>query len=101
MEIGFDMPVHIVKADDRATDLLGRIAVERGPVVYCTTLPNDDKEDIRSLSISSNDRFDVQKEKKAGAVILTDADRNLEFIPYYRHAQEGPTQMSVWINAIP
>ncbi|MBQ9548719.1 MAG: glycoside hydrolase family 127 protein [Bacteroidales bacterium] len=65
-------PVRIVKADGRVEALRGRIAVERGPF--------------------------VTRKNESGFVGLTDTERNLEFVPYYRHAQEGITQMSVWLN---
>ena len=97
VEIEFDMPVRFVKANDKVQNILGTLAVERGPLVYCATLPENDKTDIRSLSISSLDSFQINK--KAGIVTLTDTDRNMELIPYYRHAQEGKTQMSVFLKA--
>lgn len=95
VELTLDMPVRFVRADSRAETLAGRCAVERGPFVYCTSLPLSAK-DIRSLEISVSDNF-VAREKSPGIVSLTDTDRNIEFLPYYRHAQEGETQMSVWI----
>ena len=98
VEISFDMPVRIVKADDRVAELRGRLAVERGPFVFCTTLPSLEKDDIRTLEFCSSDHFEVEKDT-VDVVKLTDTDRNIVFIPYYRHAQQGPTQMSVWVNA--
>ena len=95
VELTLDMPVRFVRADSRVETLAGRCAVERGPFVYCTSLPLSAK-DIRSLEISVSDNF-VAREKSPGIVSLTDTDRNIEFLPYYRHAQEGETQMSVWI----
>ena len=98
VEVAFDMPVRIVKADDRVAELSGRLAVERGPFVFCTTLPSMEKDDIRLLEFSASDHFEVEKDT-ADVVKLTDTDRKMEFIPYYRHAQRGPTQMSVWVRA--
>ena len=97
MEIIFDMPVHIVKANDKVENELGMLAVERGPLVYCATLLENDKTDIKSLSISPSDSFEINE--KAGIVTLTDTDRNIELIPYYRHAQEEKSQMSVFLKA--
>ena len=96
VEIRFEMPLRFVKADDRVEDVRGRIAVERGPIVYCAVLPENDK-DIRSCVISPEDRFEEQ-DQASGFVTLIDTDRQLMFIPYYRHAQEGITQMSVWLS---
>lgn len=35
VEVSFDMPVRRIAADDRVEDDRGRLAVERGPIVYC------------------------------------------------------------------
>lgn len=74
----------------------GRIAVERGPIIYSAALPADGK-DIRTCEISPKDSFEVEMQP-AGFVTLTDTDRQLSFIPYYRHAQDGIIQMSVWLK---
>lgn len=95
LEVTFDMPVRFVSADPRVETLKGRIAVERGPFVYCTTLSVNDV-DIRSLSISTEDHFEIQP-APGGVVALKDTKQNMSFVPYYRHAQEEITQMSVWL----
>ena len=97
VDVRFEMPLRFVKADERVEAVRGRIAVERGPIVYCAVLAENDKQDIRSCVISPEDRFEEQ-DQASDFVTLMDADRHLMFIPYYRHAQEGITQMSVWLT---
>lgn len=96
VELRFEMPLRFVKADKRVEAAGGRIAVERGPIVYCAILPADGP-DIRSCGISPEDRFEEQVQPSA-YVTLTDTDRRLTFIPYHRHAQDGITQMGVWLR---
>lgn len=99
VEVRFEMPLRFVKADDQVEAVQGRIAVERGPIVYCAVLPENDRQDIRSCAISPEDRFEERnQDSDSGFVSLMDTDRHLMFIPYYRHAQEGITQMSVWLR---
>jgi DUF1680 family protein len=98
VDVRFEMPLRFVKADDRVEAVKGRIAVERGPIVYCAVLPENEK-DIRTCTISPEDHFEEQNQDSA-SVSLMDTDRHLMFIPYFRHAQEGITQMSVWLTAL-
>lgn len=96
VDVRFEMPLRFVKADDRVESVEGRIAVERGPIIYSAAFPADGK-DIRTCEISPKDSFEVEMQP-AGFVTLTDTDRQLSFIPYYRHAQDGIIQMSVWLK---
>ena len=98
VDVRFEMPLRFVKADDRVEAVKGRIAVERGPIVYCAVLPENEK-DIRTCTISPEDHFEEQNQDSA-SVSLMDTDRHLMFIPYFRHAQEGITQMSVWLRTL-
>ena len=99
VDIRFEMPLRFVKADDKVEAARGRIAVERGPIIYCAVLPENDRQDIRSCTISPEDRFEERShDSDSGFISLMDTDRHLSFIPYYRHAQEGITQMSVWLR---
>ena len=98
LELILDMPVRKVKANPQVEDTRGKLALERGPFVYCTLLPENDETNIRSLVIGDKDTFRINE--TAGIVTLTDTDRNLEFIPYYRHAQEGKTQMGIFLKEL-
>lgn len=98
VDVRFEMPLRFVKADDRVEAVKGRIAVERGPIVYCAVLPENEK-DIRTCTISPEDHFEEQNQDSA-SVSLMDTDRHLMFIPYFRHAQEEITQMSVWLRTL-
>jgi len=49
VEVHFDMEPRIVKANNKVEADRGRIAVERGPIVYCAEFP-DNNFDIFSVS---------------------------------------------------
>lgn len=113
VEISFDMPVRTVKAHEKVDADKGRLAVERGPVVYCAEWPDNDfnvhttllnrrpeftlgemtdelggirkiTTDVQSLSYTKDGRLAVNPQK-------------LTLIPYYAWAHRGEGNMTVWL----
>ena len=62
VEIHFDMPPRIVKANDHVIDDLGRIAIERGPIVYCAEWPDNDF-NIHDILLNQHPSFQVKEMK--------------------------------------
>ena len=58
VEVHFDMEPRIVKANNKVEADRGRIAVERGPIVYCAEFP-DNNFDIFSVFMNRNPKFEV------------------------------------------
>lgn len=113
VEIHFDMEPRTVKANGKVDADRGRVAVERGPVVYCAEFPDNDFE-VLSAFINQSPKFTVTERPDMlyGIVELsTDAqvlsydnngrlvakDVKLNMIPYYAWNHRGPGQMAVWI----
>ncbi|MBR1868896.1 MAG: glycoside hydrolase family 127 protein [Bacteroidales bacterium] len=97
------MPVRIVKAGPRVSADKGRVAVERGPVVYCIEEPDVPELDIRKTRMGRADSFVV---KTASSVygeipVLEDVSAGLTFIPWFTHAHRGIAQMAVFISEPP
>ena len=99
--VHFDMEPRTVEADGRVEADLGRLAVERGPVVYCAEWP-DNSFSVREAQIPSNPEFKV--ESKPGLLhgitelVTTTADGPLTLIPYYAWAHRGRGEMNVWFK---
>jgi uncharacterized protein len=52
IELNLPMPVRLMEANPKVTDLRGRVAVMRGPLVYCLELPkNEGGEDIWNAGV--------------------------------------------------
>lgn len=110
VEVEFPVEVRKVVADQRVAHNRRRLAVERGPVVYCAEWP--DAEDRRVLDLL----FDATAELKPSVdkgfyggvtVIETQARRisnpslparPVKLIPYYLWANRGAGEMSVWLS---
>ena len=113
VEVHFDMEPRVVKAHAKVEADRGRVAVERGPLVYCAEWPDNDF-DIMSVLVNRRPQFEtVEKpdmlcgltEIKTGAQVLgydaegrlTASDVELTLIPYYAWAHRGEGRMEVWL----
>lgn len=113
VEVHFDMEPRTVRANNKVEADRGRIAVERGPIVYCAEWP-DNSFDVFSVFMNRSPKFDVVEKSdllyglnqlKTQAQILgyndagnlTTSDVQLTLIPYYAWAHRGSGPMSVWL----
>ena len=114
IEIEFDMPVRLVAANRRVHSDAGRVAVMRGPVVYCAE-GVDNGADIKSVSVDISAEFEAEDSEFLLPCLKTVAYRPkeneslyyeacddyeeipLRLIPYYAFANRGETEMQVWL----
>lgn len=113
VEIHFDMLPRTVKANNKVEADRGRIAIERGPIVYCAEWP-DNEFDVLSVFMNRAPKFEVisKPELLYGIKqLVTDAqmlgyddsgrlntkDVKLSLIPYYAWAHRGSGAMAVWL----
>ncbi|HRZ97812.1 MAG TPA: glycoside hydrolase family 127 protein [Paludibacter sp.] len=113
VEIHFDMEPRTVKANPLVAADRGKIAVERGPVVYCAEWP-DNNFSVLSVVMNRKPVFEVEKKPdllfgitqlKTDAQVLSynaqgkiaASDVTLTMIPYYAWAHRGNGEMAVWL----
>lgn len=113
VEIHFDLEVRTVKANQAVEADRGKIAVERGPIVYCAEWPDNDF-NIFSVVMNKKPVFSVETKKdllsgvnmiqtqaqslsygEDGKLVAKDVKLNL--IPYYAWAHRGSGDMAVWL----
>jgi hypothetical protein len=114
IELTLPMPVRRVFADPRVRDDAGRVALERGPLVYCAEWPDNgghalnivvpDDAHLRSefrgdlLNGVSVITGDVQVlSRRANATSPELRPHRLVAIPYYAWANRGMGEMQVWL----
>ena len=122
IRIHFDMPVRTVVANPRVTDDRGRVAVERGPLVYCAEWADNGDINPHHLLLPREPRFDMKADygiqntegdgKTFSVTAITaqvqdvhlnregriDAkDVNITLIPYYAWNHRGAGRMDVWL----
>ena len=121
VRIHFDMPVRTVVANKKVADDKGKVAVERGPLVYCAEAVDNQNEPVlrtvmnKKPSFSLVDSYSIANTETKGApaftvkAIKTDAqvleetgngvsvkNQQLTLIPYYAWNHRGADQMNVW-----
>ena len=113
VELHFDMEPRVVKANARVEADRGRVAVERGPLVYCAEWPDNDF-DVLSVLLNRQPSFTVTEKpdllyglnqiQTPAQTLKYDAegrlsvqDVTLTLIPYYAWAHRGSGRMAVWL----
>ena len=122
VRIHFDMPVRTVIANIRVSDDRGRVAVERGPLVYCAEWADNEGVNPHHVLFARMPQFDVNPEyiiqntegdgksfqvtaitantqeaslSREGRLSVRDV--NLTLIPYYAWNHRGAGKMDVWL----
>ncbi len=117
VSLHFDMTPRTVKADSRVSADRGRVAVQRGPLVYCAEWPDNDFDVLHfvldkkpSFTIADNASLagGVKTLTATGTVLSTGTDGHLQarpatatLIPYYSWCHRGPGRMEVWMACGP
>ena len=115
VKFNFEMPVRFISANKRVHTAAGKVAVMRGPVVYCLEGVDNGKDltalriDIKASTEIEDGEFIVPnifakgyKEPDNDDLYfeatddLTECD--LKFIPYYAYANRGESDMLVWVR---
>jgi hypothetical protein len=114
IDLHLPMPVRRVKANDLVAADKGRIALQRGPMVYAAEWPDNPGGRVRNLMLPPTAQMETEFRTdmlngveivKSRAVALgydvhgkvSRADQDFVAIPYYAWANRGRGQMIVWI----
>jgi len=109
------MPVHRVVALDSVEADRGRVALQRGPIVYAVEWPDEPEGHVRNLLLPDDTSLESAFEpdllrgvsvirgqarayrKVPGADTLASSEVPLTAIPYYAWAHRGRGEMEVWL----
>jgi uncharacterized protein len=114
IELNLPMPTRRIVANDKVAADEGRVAIQRGPLVYAAEWPDNPHHRVRNLLLPDNERLTATfrddllngvevVQSKAIALAYNSSGRVLrteqEFtaIPYYAWANRGRGEMAVWI----
>ena len=111
--VHFDMAPRVVKAHAEVKADEGRIAVQKGPIVYCAEWPDNPGFSVRGTIVNQKPTFRVQHSDDLYGLdkIVTPAqtfsygadgrvavrDVELTLIPYYAWCHRGRGEMTVWL----
>jgi DUF1680 family protein len=113
VQLNLPMDVKLVKANENLKDDIGKVAVERGPLVYCAEW-NDNNGKASNIVLPTNANFTSEMRNdllngievikavtpvieinKEGTSIST-TNRPVTLIPYYAWANRGAGEMTIW-----
>ncbi|MFK5973871.1 MAG: glycoside hydrolase family 127 protein [Flavobacteriaceae bacterium] len=105
IEVSFDMAIRKVVSHEKVEANRGKIALERGPLVYCAE-EVDNQGGVLSLNVSDKSTFDYSFDatlfdgmgKITGKVSRESKPTNFMAIPYYAWAHRQIGEMAVWLN---
>jgi len=102
LELDFDMPVTLRRAHPKVRGHRHKVAITRGPLVYCLeSTDNPGVEVISTRLDAASLTFEPAPHLLGGITILrgqTVDGQPLTFIPYHLWANRGESQMTVWVN---
>jgi len=116
VELSLPMPVRRVAAHEAVEEDRGRVAVERGPLVYCAEGPDNDGR-VSNLVLADGSQLvaEARPDLLNGVVVIKGEAEALSekggkiiaekkivtLIPYYSWANRGRGEMTVWLARNP
>lgn len=96
VQIDLPMEVRKIMANQLLKDDIGKVALQRGPLVYCAEWA-DNKGKVSNLAISPKAGFkpEFRKYLLNGVTVLNGG--GIIAIPYYSWANRGKGEMAVWL----
>ncbi|MEI6916331.1 MAG: glycoside hydrolase family 127 protein, partial [Armatimonadota bacterium] len=122
--LNLDMRVQVIEGDPRMTDSYGRVALQRGPLVYCLESPDNPTLQLRDIglvpepdlsaawepdllngvvAITGNGFVETQPDntpayRPVGSAVSRKTNVPIKAIPYYAWANRGRSDMTVWLR---
>lgn len=112
----FAMPVELMEADAYVPEIANKLALMRGPVVYCLESV-DNGNQLRNVLLDPKQPVEAVDSEEFGVPVLKTKglykvpgaglyrrfsnirqEKELTFIPYYAFANRGVSEMYVWLN---
>ncbi len=108
----FNPEIRIMRANSRVREDIGRVAITRGPLVYCLE-EADNGSGLHLLRLSPHPKFEFDggsiyanayREEDGGSALYFEYKKpnerlqRVRFIPYYKWANRGEGEMQVYIR---
>lgn len=113
VEVNIPMEVRKVVANSKVQDDIGKVALQRGPLIFCAEWPDNDgratnfvlpentkftsefrKDLLNGVTVLKADAIAVEVDKSGQK--LTTVQKPLTVIPYYAWAHRGKGEMMIW-----
>ena len=107
VELNLPMPIRRIVANPNVQADAGRVALQRGPIVFCAEWPDNPEGDVVDLTLPDSQSLTAQFEPqllngveviKGRALNRDQQEQDFTAIPYFTWANRGPGQMTVWLH---
>ena len=98
VQLNLPMPVRRLAAMTEVEADRGRVALQRGPIVYCLEWPDNRGINVRDAVLSDDEKLAAEFEPNLLNGVETVTAGPLKAIPYYAWANRGKGGMEVWIH---
>ena len=102
VELDLPMEIQRIEAHPKVEADRGRVAIMRGPIVYCFEgVDNDNR--VRNIVLPHDPKFTAEHrgDLLGGVTVIKGVDRNgqtITAIPYYAWDHRDPCPMAVWVR---
>lgn len=101
VELTLPMPIRRIVANPLVKDALGKVAIQRGPVVYCAEgVDNGGKVLDKILDGNATLSAEFREHLLNGVMVVkaASAGSSLTLAPYYSWNHRGVGEMAVWLK---
>ncbi|MEZ4994751.1 MAG: glycoside hydrolase family 127 protein [Saprospiraceae bacterium] len=114
IQLNFPFEVRKVKANELVMEDKGKIAVERGPLLFCAEWPDNMYNKVLSLVLDQREELKAKRSnilggtyiikgkarmaaKRLDGKVMLSQSNPITLIPYYLWNNRGPGEMAVWL----
>lgn len=103
VQLTLPMPIRLVQSDPRVEANIGRVAVQRGPVVYCFEAADNGPLTDVVLAADAELACEHRPDLLGGVTVVAcraEDGRKLFAVPYYAWDHRAPGEMIVWVRQV-
>ena len=98
VELDFPLAVRRVTATEKVRETRGRVAIERGPIVYCVEAPEVANGKALEVQLAADAKLSAETGTVVAPTTIIKSPA-ATLIPYHLWANRGAGEMAVWIPA--
>ena len=100
VELDLPMPIRRVYAHEKVEADRGKVALMRGPIVYCLEAADHPEADVLELSLPREAELTAEHRANllGGVTVIRAKGAGLTAVPYYAWANRDPGAMTVWMD---
>lgn len=100
VELDLPMPIRRVESHPNVGENAGRVALERGPLVYCAE-GVDNGGSVLERTVPGVEEVELERREDLlnGIVVMTEQKGSFTAIPYYAWSHRGVGEMAVWLTS--